>query len=136
VFIVVVTPARIAQYSYDKARILASTRFGWLVLAGVMGERCRIISCSIFIVGHSVCVSFPPLIGHTTLVTLCGFAYGMKGFFIGAGASLVGSALAFVILRFLFSEKLHSWSSQNQKWKALESVVVRVVSSNNLTHQD
>jgi len=38
VFIFVVTPARIAQYSYDKARILASTRFGWLVLAGVMGE--------------------------------------------------------------------------------------------------
>jgi hypothetical protein len=38
VFIVVVTPARLAQYSYDKARILASTRFGWLVLAGVMGE--------------------------------------------------------------------------------------------------
>ncbi|KIM46283.1 hypothetical protein M413DRAFT_441372 [Hebeloma cylindrosporum] len=106
VFIIVVTPARIAQYSYDKARILASTRLGWLVLAGVM-----------------VCVSFPPLIGHTTLVTLCGFAYGMKGFFIGASASLVGSALAFVVLRFLFSEKLHAWSSQNQKWKALESVV-------------
>lgn len=38
VFIVVVTPARIAQYSYDKARILASTRFGWLVLAGTIGE--------------------------------------------------------------------------------------------------
>lgn len=50
----------------------------------------------------------------------------MQGFFIGAGASLVGSALAFVILRFLFSEKLHAWSSQNQKWKALESVVVRI----------
>lgn len=83
--------------------------------------------CSIFIVGYLVCVSFPPLIGHTTLVTLCGFAYGMKGFFIGAGASLVGSALAFVILRFIFSEKLHAWSSQNQKWKALESVVVRIV---------
>ncbi|KDR83846.1 hypothetical protein GALMADRAFT_219675 [Galerina marginata CBS 339.88] len=105
-FIIVVTPARIAQYFYDKARILASKRFGWLALAGAL-----------------VCVSFPPLIGHTTLVTLCGFAYGMKGFYIGATASVVGSALSFLVLRFLFSDRLHTWSSQNEKWQALESVV-------------
>ena len=32
IFIIVVTPARIAQFVYDQARILASTRFGWLAL--------------------------------------------------------------------------------------------------------
>ncbi|KAF8974212.1 Golgi apparatus membrane protein TVP38 [Flammula alnicola] len=106
VFVVVMKPARIAQFLYDKARILASTRFGWLALGGAF-----------------VLVSFPPLIGHTTLITLCGFAYGMKGFYIGAAGSVVGSALAFVVLRLLFSKRLHAWSSQNQKWQALESVV-------------
>lgn len=105
-FIVVVTPARIFQFLYDKARILASTRFGWLALG-----------CAI------VFVSFPPLIGHTTLITLCGFAYGMSGFYIGATASIIGSASAFITLRFLFSERLHAWSSQNEKWQALEEVV-------------
>lgn len=32
VFIVIVTPARIAQFSYDKARLLATIPFGWLAL--------------------------------------------------------------------------------------------------------
>ncbi|PPQ92385.1 hypothetical protein CVT25_008735 [Psilocybe cyanescens] len=104
--IIVVTPARIAQVSHDKAILLASTRFGWLALGGLM-----------------VCVSFPPLIGHTTLITLCGFAYGMKGFYISSTASVLGSALAFVVLRLLFSNRLKAWSSKNQKWQALESVV-------------
>lgn len=71
-----------------------------------------------------VVVSFPPLIGHTTTVTLCGFAYGMKGFFIASSASLFGSALVFIVLRFLFAERLRGWSTQNTKWTALESVVV------------
>ncbi|PPQ69568.1 hypothetical protein CVT26_001570 [Gymnopilus dilepis] len=105
-FIVIVTPARIFQFLYDEARILASARFGWLALG-----------CAI------VFVSFPPLIGHTTLITLCGFAYGMPGFFIGATGSIVGSALAFVTLRLLFSKRLNAWSSQNEKWQALEAVV-------------
>jgi hypothetical protein len=72
----------------------------------------------------TVLISFPPCIGHTTTVTLCGFAYGMKGFFLAAGGSLLGSAMAFVVLRLLFSKRLRKWSSQNEKWQALESVVV------------
>ncbi|KAF9482492.1 Golgi apparatus membrane protein TVP38 [Pholiota conissans] len=106
VFIIVVTPSRIAQFMYDKTRLLAATRFGWLILLAAL-----------------IGVSFPPLIGHTTLVTLGGFAYGMEGFFISAAGSLIGSALVFMILRLVFSKKLHTWSSQNQKWQALESVV-------------
>ncbi|KAF8076288.1 Golgi apparatus membrane protein TVP38 [Lyophyllum atratum] len=105
-FVVVVTPARIAQFLYDNARKLAATPFGWLGLAGAI-----------------VLISFPPLIGHTTLVTLCGFAYGMKGFFIAASASVVGAAFAFVVLRFFFSQRLRQWSDHNEKWQALESVI-------------
>ena len=70
-----------------------------------------------------VVISFPPLVGHTTLVTLSGFAYGMRGFFISATSSVLGSAIVFVTLRALFSERLRRWSGQNQKWQALESVV-------------
>ncbi|KAF9534820.1 Golgi apparatus membrane protein TVP38 [Crepidotus variabilis] len=105
-FIVIATPARIAQYTYDKAEDLAALKYGWLILG-----------CAIVI------ISFPPLVGHTTLSTLAGFAYGMKGFFISAVASIVGSALAFVVLRLLFKQRLRAWANQNEKWKALESVV-------------
>ncbi|KAK7470751.1 Tlg2-vesicle protein [Stygiomarasmius scandens] len=105
-FIIVVTPARIFQALYDFAEKLASLPSGWLVLAAAL-----------------VAVSFPPMIGHTTLVTLCGFAYGMKGFAIAAIASVFGSALVFVILRLLFNRKLRYWSSKNEKWQALEAVV-------------
>lgn len=71
-----------------------------------------------------VLISFPPMTGHSTLTTLCGFAYGMKGFAITAVASVFGSALAFVILRTTFNARLRSWSSKNEKWQALESVMV------------
>lgn len=73
----------------------------------------------------SVLACFPPLIGYTTLITLCGFAYGMKGFWLAAPASIVGSALVFILLRYFFSDKLRAWSTSNAKWAALESVVVR-----------
>lgn len=64
------------------------------------------------------------MLGHTTIMTLCGFAYGMKGFFIGLAGSVLGAAIAFVVLRFLFSERLRKWSATNDKWTALETVVV------------
>jgi uncharacterized membrane protein YdjX (TVP38/TMEM64 family) len=64
------------------------------------------------------------MIGHTTLATLSGFAYGMKGFFIASSGSLVGSALAFLVLRLLFGDRIRNWSNSNEKWQALESVVV------------
>ncbi|KAJ3894573.1 Golgi apparatus membrane protein TVP38 [Lentinula edodes] len=107
IFVVVVTPAKIFQFLYDKSTQLSHTRFGFLALGGL-----------IFL------VSFPPLIGHTTTVTVCGFAYGWKiGFLIAAVASIVGSASSFSVLRLLFSSRLRQWSRKNDKFMALESVV-------------
>ena len=62
--------------------------------------------------------------GHTTTVTLCGFAYGMKGFYLGLAGSVLGAAVSFVVLRFLFARRLRKWSATNDKWTALETVVV------------
>ncbi|KAJ3475058.1 hypothetical protein NLI96_g12089 [Meripilus lineatus] len=47
----------------------------------------------------------------------------MKGFPIAAIGSLVGSALAFTVLRLLFSKRLQKWSASSEKWQALEAVV-------------
>jgi len=104
--VIVVTPSRIAQYLYDRARMLAQFRFGWLVLALAI-----------------IIISFPPLLGHTTLVTLCGFAYGIRGVLIALPASVVGSAIVFTLLRLIFHKRLRNWSARNQKWQALEAVV-------------
>ncbi|KDQ64854.1 hypothetical protein JAAARDRAFT_28501 [Jaapia argillacea MUCL 33604] len=104
--VVVITPARIGQFFYDLAQKISHYQFGWLVLGSVM-----------------VLVCFPPFVGFTTAVTLCGFAYGMKGAFVAAPAALLGSAIVFVTLRFLFKKKLRQWSATNEKWQALEAVI-------------
>lgn len=129
VLVIIISPARIAQYLYDQARILAEAPFGSLALALAIGLYTYIHLITATHILLTVCISFPPLVGHTTLVTLCGFAYGMNGIYIAATASIFGSALVFVVLRFLFSARLRAWSEHNQKWQALESVVVRSSSS-------
>ena len=67
-------------------------------------------------------ISFPPCIGHTTIVTLCGFAYGMKGFYIAAPASLIGSSAAFVVLRLLFSRRHIGHDSTEMRMMFLDVV--------------
>ena len=73
-------------------------------------------------------VSIPPMIGHTTVLNLCGFTYGMKGFLVAAPASLVASTIVFIALRYLLSGVLRSWSEKNEMWKALEAVIVSFLS--------
>ncbi|KAH8106126.1 Golgi apparatus membrane protein TVP38 [Cristinia sonorae] len=105
-FLITVGADRIGQTMYDLAQKISNLRFGWMILGAIL-----------------VVISFPPCIGHTTTVTLCGFAYGMNGFFIAAGGSLVGAVTAFAVLRMLFSRRLKKWSGSNEKWQALEAVV-------------
>jgi len=66
------------------------------------------------------------MIGHTTTVTLCGFAYGIQGFFLSLAGTVLGAAVVFVVLRFLFAKRLRKWSVTNDKWTALETVVVSI----------
>ncbi|VDC02561.1 unnamed protein product [Peniophora sp. CBMAI 1063] len=105
-FIVIVTPARIGQFLYDTAQRISGHPLGWLLLTGM-----------IFL------VSFPPAIGHSTVLNLCGFAYGIKGFAVAGPASLFGSAFAFIVLRYFFARRLARWSSTHEGWQALESVI-------------
>lgn len=111
---------------YDFAQKISHLRFGWMILGAMLSASLCTIS---FTQAHipTVLISFPPCIGHTTTVTLCGFAYGMKGFYIAAAGSVLGSAIVFVVLRLLFSKRLRSWSSSNEKWQALEAVIVRLL---------
>ena len=46
IFVIIVTPARIAQYSYDKARLLAATPFGWLAFGLLIGKTQMSVSVS------------------------------------------------------------------------------------------
>ena len=48
----------------------------------------------------------------------------MKGFSIAAAGSLFGAVVTFVVLRLLFSRRLRKWSQSNEKWQALETVIV------------
>jgi len=103
---VVIGPSRIAQTMYDFAQDIAELRFGWMILGGVL-----------------ILTSFPPMIGYTTTVSLTGFAYGVKGFWLAGTGAMIGSALAFIVLRTLFQKRLRIWTAENEKWQALESVV-------------
>ncbi|TFK94706.1 Golgi apparatus membrane protein TVP38 [Polyporus arcularius HHB13444] len=105
-FIIIVGPDRIGQTLYNFAQKISHYPYGWLILT------------SLFFI-----VSFPPAVGHTTLVTLCGYAYGMKGFPIAASGSLLGSAFTFVVLRLLFRRRLRKWTQSSEKWQALETVI-------------
>lgn len=100
-------PKAITQKFYDLGQEIARYRYGWLCLAAML-----VILC------------FPPLVFYFTVVSLCGFTYGMKGVFIAGPASLLGSALAFIALRYLFRERLRTYTAKNEKWQALENVVV------------
>ncbi|KAJ7179900.1 hypothetical protein C8R43DRAFT_971000 [Mycena crocata] len=104
--IFVITPSRVAQFLYDNAEKLACLPVGWLIVSILIAF-----------------VSFPPLHGHTTITTLCGFAWGLNGFFIAAPASLIGAALVFIVLRLTFKNRLRTLSKGNEKWQALEAVI-------------
>ena len=131
---IVIGPDRIGQTMYNLAKKISENKFGWLILTAAFCE-CGSDSCvhcgcekhNAFLTRTPVVVSFPPAVGHTTLITLTGYAYGMQGFPIAALGSLFGSATTFVVLRALFSTRLREWSESNQKWRALETVVVSCI---------
>ncbi|KIO29117.1 hypothetical protein M407DRAFT_242720 [Tulasnella calospora MUT 4182] len=95
-----------AQTLYNWSQALRQLRFGWLLLIAIIAV-----------------TSFPPLVGWSTSISVCGFAYGLQGWFLAAAGALLGAAMSFVVLRVLFRKRIRSWSQKNRKWVALESVI-------------
>lgn len=76
---------------------------GWLILWGL-----------IFL------VSFPPLIGYSTLLSLSGFVYDFPGGWpIVASATLVGSAVGFVVSRYIIQGYVHRLMENDKRFAAL-----------------
>lgn len=70
-----------------------------------------------------VITSIPPLIGGSTTLTVCGFAYGVNSFLFVAPAACIGAAFAFLTLRYLFRERVRKFTQKQEKWRALEAVI-------------
>lgn len=65
-------------------------------------------------------VSFPPLIGYSTLLSLSGFVYGFPhGWPIVASATLVGSAVAFVVSRYVMQGYVTRLMENDKRFAAL-----------------
>ncbi|KAF1942561.1 hypothetical protein EJ02DRAFT_511533 [Clathrospora elynae] len=76
---------------------------GWLVLWGL-----------IFL------VSFPPLIGYSSLLTIAGFVYGFpNGWFIAATATIAGSTASFLLSRTLLKKMVHRLIANDTRFAAL-----------------
>ncbi|KAG2157652.1 Golgi apparatus membrane protein TVP38 [Suillus bovinus] len=105
-FIIAVTPARIAQFVYDVSQDLRHLPYGYMLLIVAM-----------------IVASFPPFIGHSMLLHLFGFTYGLRGVIYAAIGTLAGSVIVFVTLRMMFTRRLRWWAPTNEKWQALEAVI-------------
>ena len=68
-------------------------------------------------------VSFPPMIGYSTCVTIAGFVFGMKGWFIISTASVVGATCAFLVSRTVLRDFVSRLTEKNQRFAALSLVL-------------
>ncbi|CAE7002287.1 hypothetical protein P3342_001570 [Pyrenophora teres f. teres] len=65
-------------------------------------------------------VSFPPLIGYSSLLTIAGFVYGFpNGWFIAASATIAGSTASFLLSRTLLKSMVHRLVANDTRFAAL-----------------
>ncbi|KAH7076504.1 hypothetical protein BKA63DRAFT_284205 [Paraphoma chrysanthemicola] len=65
-------------------------------------------------------VSFPPLIGYSSLLTIAGFVYGFpNGWFIAASATVAGSTASFILSRSLLKNLVHRLIANDKRFAAL-----------------
>ncbi|KXL51526.1 hypothetical protein M433DRAFT_140549 [Acidomyces richmondensis BFW] len=69
------------------------------------------------------CVSFPPLIGYSSLLTISGFVFGMKGWFIMSTATVVGSTCSFLASRTVLKPYVSKLTEKNNQFDALSLVL-------------
>lgn len=124
--ITVGTQGRVAQLTFDSAQAFRNVPYGYMLLIVVMSTPVlhAFIQCSTCF--PSVVVSFPPFIGHGPILHLFGFTYGMWGFFPAAFGTLLASVVVFATLRMMFGKKPRMLTSTNERWRALEAVIVSV----------
>lgn len=69
-------------------------------------------------------VSFPPLIGYSTLGMLCGMMYGFPGgVFILIFATLFGSTVSFLVFRYFFFDYAERLAQSNRKFAILSKAM-------------
>lgn len=68
-------------------------------------------------------VSFPPMIGYSSCVTIAGFVYGMPGWFIVASATVVGSTVSFIVSRTVLKSFVSRMTEKNKRFAALSLVL-------------
>ncbi|CAL3962202.1 hypothetical protein PZA11_000571 [Diplocarpon coronariae] len=65
-------------------------------------------------------LSFPPLIGYSTTITIAGFVYGFpNGWFIVASATIAGSTASFLASRTVLSKYVQKLVGQDKRFEAL-----------------
>ncbi|ORY14998.1 hypothetical protein BCR34DRAFT_478538 [Clohesyomyces aquaticus] len=65
-------------------------------------------------------VSFPPLIGYSSLLTIAGFVYGFpNGWFIAASATIIGSTASFILSRSLLKSMVHRLIANDKRFAAV-----------------
>lgn len=67
--------------------------------------------------------AFPPMIGYSTCVTIAGFVFGMKGWFIVATANVTGSICSFIISRTVLKDFVGRLTEKNTQFAALSLVI-------------
>lgn len=68
-------------------------------------------------------VSFPPMIGYSTCVTIAGFVFGLKGWFIMATATVLGSTVSFIASRTVLKRFVSNMTQKNKQFAALSLVL-------------
>ena len=68
-------------------------------------------------------VSFPPMIGYSTFMTIAGFVFGIKGWFIMSTATVVGSTCSFIVSRTVLRSFVSRLTEKNNRFAALSLVL-------------
>ncbi|KAI1780005.1 hypothetical protein F4818DRAFT_161812 [Hypoxylon cercidicola] len=111
-------------YSHRIFAALAPVAAGWRALPGGW-VLAFLATCA---------AAFPPVIGYSTAVTVCGFVYGFPGGWsvvvarawpIAAGATVFGSTAAFLASRTVFSGYVHATVGADRRFVALGQVLRR-----------
>ncbi|EJU06249.1 Golgi apparatus membrane protein TVP38 [Dacryopinax primogenitus] len=106
VLFVSVHPDKIFQFLYNQGRNLRESKYGILVVTALI-----------------IVTSIPPLIGFSTILTVVGFAWGVRGWFLAAPLAILASTFSFLLLRLLFQNRMKSFTTSSTKWQAMEAVV-------------